>query len=419
MEIRKPNILILSYYFPPCKKVGGRRWGKFAKYLTRRGYNVHAIKIDLPYEGVCPWEEDVLSFRNNVIKIPYINNKPYYRRVMNPSNIVGKIRYRLSFSVQRVKKAFYKGNFEDVSRLYEDQLISTAKEKIKVANINTVIVTGGPFSWVYFALKLKSEFPHIKFIVDFRDYWCHGEEEKFWTKSVIKIEAEKEKMVFKNADLITTPAERIINDYKRIYPQYANKLVLLSHGFDEDEVNVDVTKLNSDVLQLIYGGILYEKMDLAINQLVQFLLELKKIDRKFKLKIYSFDRKYYDLFIRASVEDSIEYLDPVPAVEFFEECKRSDFLLQLRAGGVNEEHFKSTKFYELLALDRFILYFGPRGDISDFIETNRRGNSIFNGLPNLVQFVIDAKEGKIFINEDKIVNDYSFSRLTDKLVELL
>ena len=53
----KQHILLISYTFPPHPGIGGRRWAKFSKYLSKLNYIVHVIHVANPFD------EDSLWFR--------------------------------------------------------------------------------------------------------------------------------------------------------------------------------------------------------------------------------------------------------------------------------------------------------------------------------------------------------------------
>ena len=37
------HVLLISYSYPPYPGIGGRRWAKFSKYLSRLGFVIHVI----------------------------------------------------------------------------------------------------------------------------------------------------------------------------------------------------------------------------------------------------------------------------------------------------------------------------------------------------------------------------------------
>jgi hypothetical protein len=408
----KKNILILSYFFPPCNKVGGRRWAKFAKYLADDGYSIHVISVDVPFSGECPWEKDIELYKNNIIRLPYIEHRPYHKINKSPTDILGKIRYRMS---RYKEKYFSDSNISDISLRYGESLTACADKIIKEKKIDTVITTGGPFHWCYEAIKLKKKHPGLNFILDLRDFWTGGELYLPLTTNEKKVEDDKERTCIEFSDHIFTPAERIADQLMQKYPEFANKIRVLSHGFDKSEMPSGSRHENDDLIRFGYGGIMYSKMEFAIEKLIALLKQLMLSGKKVKLDIYTFDQTYRDLFTKAGLSGQVTYHQSVKPSELFDAFLNKDYLLQLRAGESQEQHFKSTKFYELIALRKPVIYFGPEGDVSQFIVDNKLGFSGNTETKKLANALIENKETKMIPSKDFDVSQYDFCHLTKEL----
>jgi hypothetical protein len=416
----KRNILILSFFMPPCNKVGGRRWAKFAKYLERNGFNVFVIGVKVPFAGSCPWEEDIRGYHKDITLLPYIVKKPFYHRVMRPTNLQGKLHYRVSKLIHDFRKRNFKGNYLDISKDYRSLLIEKAKELIVQKSITDLVVTGGPFYWLYFGTLLKKSYPQLKVLTDFRDYWTGGETYSELDEKARRCEAEKEREIIELADIVTTPAERISNYLRTTYKSNAYKVNIVPHGFDPEEFPEIKKEMSLDgSIHFIYGGILYEKMELAVRQLAELMSKLIAVGYKVHADIYTFDEKYRNLFEEYNVAHAVRYHRPLQAKAYFLKCAEADFLLQLRAGEANEQHFKSTKFYELLALKKFILYFGPAGEISDYLYNNGVGFSYNEDADSLVSRIISAKKGNLKLNDNLSIEEFNYENLTADLIKLL
>jgi hypothetical protein len=79
----------------------------------------------------------------------------------------------------------------------------------------------------------------------------------------------------------------------------------------------------------------------------------------------------------------------------------------------------STKFFELVATKRPILYFGPEGDVSDFLEKHQLGYHVReDNMKEIIHAVMDNMETK------KIPHPYdlsknTFEHETNRLIEVL
>jgi glycosyltransferase involved in cell wall biosynthesis len=414
------NILILSYFFPPCNKVGGRRWAKFGKYLSKDGYNVHVLSVNIPFSGKCPWEKDTASYKGNIARLPYIEHRPYYRINKSPATLVGKIRYRLSLHNEKLFSG-KKDASSDISLRYGKSLLEKATQIIEKNKIQTVIVTGGPFHWCYEGLQLKKKFSELTFLLDLRDFWTGGELYTPLDKEARTEEDRKELECMKLAAYVITPAERIADFLKDKYLQFANKIIVLPHAYDGEELpsNISAQPADEQLISFAYGGIMYSKMEASVEKLINLLKELISSGKKVSLDIYTFDNTYKELFSKAGLDEVVQYHPSIAPSELFNKFLEKDYLLQLRAGESQEQHFKSTKFYELIALKKPVVYFGPEGDVSEFISSNKLGFSGNTPVKELAEALISNKKTKNVPDMDFNVSQFEFKAITRKLEEYL
>lgn len=400
MNSGKKNILILSYFFPPCNKVGGRRWAKFGNYLSLNNYNISVLSVNVPFKGHCPWEKDTQKYQSNIFRLPYIEHRPFYQINKSPDSLTGKIKYRISWYSAKLSP---KKSSSDISEKYEGTLLKKAEELINDKNIETIIVTGGPFHWCYSAMQLKNKFPKLNFLLDLRDFWTGGEAYNQMTLAEKSSEDKKESFCLTNANYVFTPADRISDFLKNKYPLLSQKIKVLPHAYDNSEMPLfkAQNKSQPETLTFAYGGILYSNMELAIGRLIELLQYLIGQGKNIKVDLYTFDKTYSHLFLKAGLESVVHYHQTIPPEKLFSIFQSTDYLLQLRAGEAHEQHFKSTKFYELIALRRPVVYFGPEGDVSEFLTKNKLGYS--GNLP------IEELADKLLMNmQDRQVPDQLF-----------
>ena len=160
-------------------------------------------------------------------------------------------------------------------------------------------------------------------------------------------------------------------------------------------------------------------MEDGILKLIALLKSILNKGKNIRLDIYSFNRSYESMFEKEGVKDFVHYHQPIPPSDLFKKFKETDLLLQLRGGRSYEEHFKSTKFYELIALRRPILYFGPEGDVSDFLVKEKLGFSGNKPTEELCSALMKNKEINTIPLKDFSVSDYEFSKVTDDLLTLM
>lgn len=373
MHFMKIKVLIISYIFPPSKEVGGRRWSKFAKSLNELGIEVHLITSNMGFE------------KNKVIEIPkyiasykIIQNK--YPEILNktPKSIFNKIHYRTS--LYKVKK-ISNGNYYDRGIYSEKELYSLVKEYLNNYDFEKVIVTGAPFSLLYYISKWKKEFNYF-LVCDIRDPWTYGESYGIQMMSDLrkKEELRRESIVFHESDMITIPNKDMAEKYSILYPLQKHKIKVLLHGYDESEFE-NIENVSRIKNKWIYGGTLYPESYEIYKYVFNYLNNSKKID----LEIYSRNNLN---FIKEY--EKVKFYPIVSPKEFNLLCHNSSFFLW-----VFPEKFKdylSTKLFELIRCRIPIIYIGYKGVFSKFIVENRLGvfievinykkeiNSVFDNL---------------------------------------
>jgi hypothetical protein len=361
VEEKLLNILIISFYFPPYDKVGGRRWAKHYKYLRRSG--IAAFVLTGHFKGTSPWDKDIEPWQDHIVRIPHeVKERPYHLRTL-PRNILEKIRWKLSLLSWEKKKKNLEGNYNDLSRGSETLYLNKAAEIIRSKQINTVILSVGPFSYASILPELKKQFPHVKFVLDFRDYW----EDSFAGLNSRQVSFEKklQEKGLASVDLVLSPNEEMQAYYAQ---QMKQNSWCLPHCYDEDDIRIDeiAKDQTSSQLSLIYGGAFYGGIEESIEnikKLIDQLSETKKIKAGFYVSIKGFEAELsHPAITRHGFMDSHAY---------FKKVREADYAILILPP--NRVNAMSSKFYELLALRQPILYFGGKGAVSEFLIQHRLG----------------------------------------------
>ena len=150
-----------------------------------------------------------------------------------PNSIFRKISYRIAlFKVKRKTN----GNYYDRGIFCEKELYQILKIKLKTSNYKRVIVTGPPFSLLYYLSKWKDEFNYF-LVSDMRDPWINGEsyDIKNLSASRLKEEKRREQLVLAKSDIISVPSITMKQDFQREHHSYYSKVIVLPHGYSENE----------------------------------------------------------------------------------------------------------------------------------------------------------------------------------------
>ncbi len=388
------RILIASYTFPPYAGIGGRRWAKFAKFLVKKGHEVQVVHAETDKPKGSLWNKDVEGIATKT----FPSNYPVILEVV-PSSIIEKLQYRRA--LRKVKKAS-QGSPYDRALLDRESFLRRMCVSIDSFNPEYLVVTGGPFLLLKYTLDLIQDFPRIKFVADFRDPWTWGEAfgYKYLTGKRLQFEQDTEKSVCEKFDLITTPSEEIKHRLQKKYPDSGDKIHVLSHGFDMDDLGEDVVP-NGDGGYLIYGGNVYQGAEEELVEIARVAFQKMGIETK----VYT-----SSVNIRSNAE-GLTVLPSIPPNQFYQKVKESKAVLfPIR------ENFKdgvSTKLFEFAACQKPIIAFGLGGELSRLIE--EKGLGRFLESPELIVECINdlsATESNWYLN-------FEFSKVTDQLLNLL
>lgn len=405
----KKNILIISYTFPPSSGIGGRRWAKFSKYLTRLGYCVHIIYAPGNTSDKSLWFDDVVDNEN--IKLYPV--KSYYPAslLIKPKTIWQKLQYRFSLFIVKLTS---KGTPYDRAWLWNRSMLRKAEQIIEINKIKNVIVSCAPFSNSYSVLKLKIKFSDLNLCVDFRDPWTWGSGYGFVTLEQKKIDFEKikEKEVIENFDHILIPSIEMKNYLDSTYSEISYKTHILSHGFDKDEIT-QKPKIHSNVTKLMLYGTLYSNLEEVFEKISLFISGSNK---KASLDIYSSETTYKEIFqSRKLIDISVNYYDQMLPKDLFDKMNFYDYVLIIQPFYAKD--FITTKIYEIIYSHTPIILISNKGKLFDFILDNNLGICFSpedlkeENLKNI--FLINPK--KFAMNQFPIEN-YSFEFITSKLI---
>lgn len=354
------NILVISYYFPPYKKVGGRRWAKHCKYLNRLGIKTFVLAGAFP-DSYSSWDKDVVQYEKFVTRITIPEIKiPYYKETL-PVTIFQKILWKLSLWKSVIKNTYSKKQHkisEDTAQLF----LNAAIEIIEKQAINTIILSIGPHKYSEVLIFLKSKYPTIKYILDERDDWKGDFIDTLKADEQI-LETEFQRKVISQVDLIMTPAMELKRRYES---SFTKEVYLLPHCVDLEDIPPYMPFGNGPIVRLIYGGAFYKKIENSIDLIKKCIDQLslnKKVEVEFYVSVKGYEKELeHPLIKRYSFIDSQEY---------FLKVQESNFVILILPP--SRAYAMSSKFFELVALRKPILYFGDKGEVSEYLIENRLG----------------------------------------------
>ena len=232
------KILIVTYYWPPFSGSGVQRWLKFAKYLPSFNWQPFIYTPKNPYIKSNDFSlmndipKDVQIWKTKIWE-PYKLRNLFFKKKL-PNQSEGIISNQKTYKNRILN--WIRGNFfiPDPKVFWVKPSVKFLINKIKENNISHIITTGPPHSMHLIGLMLKEHFPHLKWIVDFRDPWTDYDmlEDFYLTESSTKKHHKLEKCVIQNADVILSVSETWCEKLKKMG---ASKIYLLTNGYDSSD----------------------------------------------------------------------------------------------------------------------------------------------------------------------------------------
>lgn len=255
--MKKGNLLILTYYWPPSGGAGVQRWLYMSKYLRDMGWDITICTSANPdYPHV---DQTLHEFVHPNIKVLKVKS-------FEPRNLITSIsgdKQNLDRSLDNPKKQSFlqkmmvwvRGNLfiPDARVNWARQVEKKLPKLLKDNDLPDIIVsTGPPHSTHLAALKLKKKF-QAKWIADFRDPWLQIE---YFDKLKLTDFARKkheylEDKVLKSADHITT----VSPSWADFFHDKANgKVSVIYNGFYHEDVTFTKPIKTSDKFFITHAG---------------------------------------------------------------------------------------------------------------------------------------------------------------------
>jgi len=384
------KLLIISFSMPPSSDIGVRRWVKFAKYLKQKG---HLIKIIAAHEHdpeTSPWLKDAECLEEDL----FFTNSGYPKYLgIRPQNFKDKVLYRVSLHYAKLRSG---GNYYDKSNLWGPQLLKASRETIKKHDIKNVICTIPPFKIAWHLLQLKKEFPHINFIVDYRDPWINNKTAfGFMHLSAARFQTEKsaEKKVVQQYDKIIAVSEQMKEHFLNFIDETAlnKKFIAIPNGFDSEDFVHKAYKVSSGkekgFITVTFAGTFYDKSIHVLEKLIDSVNQIKADQSLGKnllkfIFLGSMPQKAKDLVEANS--HSFTFLGKKNLHQTYELLANADYCSLFLTDDLN--YSLSTKFYEYLAMQKPIISFSrEKGANAKFIEKHGVGIGVdFSTMPSVI-----------------------------------
>jgi glycosyltransferase involved in cell wall biosynthesis len=418
-QYMKLNILVISFRFPPIPGVGGRRWSKFAKYLSA-DENINLIVISSKAPNTSNLEHQKENFKH--VTLP--SNYPKYIEFLEfkKQNIWSKVMFRLQ-RWQLMKSI--PGNFYDFSAKWETHFKKSIPKILRDEKIDAVIVSGPPYRQTKYLIDLKPDFDSVDFIIDCRDPWNDVDVPFMISDERKKYEESLEKEVLAKFDKVIVVSEFQKQNFLKVQPAIQS-IFVIPNGFDTDDYeNIKVpNKSDNDVIRIVHFGTLHATKKYYWEP---FLLALNSL-KKQKPELYDHIQVDFvglcpDIIINQvkSLQLAVKIHGQLPKDDAFEILADADIALWFKFDGAAGDF--ATKFGDYIALKKYMWVFSVKGEVTEHIEENKIGKTFLRDDVNLIDTIYSSLEeldkSRIKFNPDYDTAGRSIEHLTQKVIEIL
>lgn len=427
MSTSLTNILIISYFYPPCSLTAAQRPAGWVKHLHTFGYR--PIVLTRNWDVKIQTPKDQLVSTGSKIKV---DTHAHYEVHYLPYKATIRDRlYNSSFSfIRKCSKLFtlrdqigenFSNHFIPFANLY-DYSVTIIPQK----EIQAIIITANPFIQFRFGYLLHKRF-NIPWIADYRDDWTttelvtyrnvlerfvfrlHTYYEQKWVATAAMITSVSPYYVKKISHFVSIPGEAIYN------------------GFD-DFTSIQTTTLSTNKFVITYNGTLYPSQDIEgfIRVVNMLIIEFfSRIDVVVQFPGVAFD-PIQAARIRGLVtgfEKHYLITDRISKQEVLQLQADSDVLLMLPHRGL--KGIPSSKLYEYLSLRKPILCYPSDEDIIASVLTETKLGLITTDERQLKQIltkcIVNKINGSPLISsvDEKVISMYRVHTQVEKLSRCL
>lgn len=415
------KVLIITYYWPPAGGSGVQRWLKFVKYLQDFEIEPIVYTVDNPnYEVTDNSLQDEIPKGITVLKQPIFEPNNFIKK---KKVATAKVSSEPSFFQKTLQ--YIRGNYfiPDARKFWIQPSVKYLTDYLKKNPVDVVISTGPPHSMHLIGKELKRKL-NIKWLADFRDPMknlFYNDDLRLTEKSKNKLQ-KLEREILSTADFVITVSESL----KSYFSQYANKVEVITNGYDDEVMNQPEATLDSKFTLSHIGLLPTQSNPKALWKVLSELLsENKEFESDFQLNLVG--NVSNDVigsvheFGLSNYTSLTSYVSHQEAIQF---QKKSQILLLLIPQVKGAEGILTGKVFEYLTSNRPILAIAPqKSDLIPIISTTNTGIVVDFDNENklkttILEFYKKYKTGELKVNS-KNIEQYHRRELTRKLADIV
>ncbi len=392
------NILFLTYCYPPQKFPRSVQICHLVQHL-RKDFNITVVTSEPENDG----DPSLLSFTplDNVIYAPKSNFTKTIERSKG----------------HRIKKEI----LPDFQYLWHFDLLRKTRNLIEDSLPNIIVTFGQPMSMHIAGLKLKQQYPHIKWLAHFSDPWVDNIFNNYntWTTWINKYYQDS---VFKNADRLLFTSTETINLATKIYSHSVReKSGCLPHVFNQDLYVSQEDSINEKITLRYIGNFYGNRQPDSLLKALQLLSTEHRSQLRIEF-IGSSTESLQDMIRVSNLEDTVFTYPPVSYMKSLEFMHSADILLIIDAP-TEKSPFLPSKLIDYIGANKPIFGITPPGTSQKLIEEmgfvvadSRNISEISN---KLIQMVANLSKDKLENISSDIRDRYSISTVGERMKNIL
>ncbi len=377
------KVLLVVYAFPPAGGVGTLRAASFARYFPSENIQLDVLttrkpsSVGMDYKLFKEIPPEVTVHRTMTFDLPF-GIKKRVKRLLTGSKPPTTQAQTGAAKPSLLKRVVQDLLMPDPQVTWLPVLTLAARRIVREKNIDLVLITGSPYSNYLLAERLRSGFPKLPIVLDFRDEWLATAFDvaafQFSTSERARqfaIQAEAKAVASSNAIVMVTEAAR-----REIHSRYPadpdNKYHHIPNGFDATRIvkssSTDEQPAGGKII-VTYVGSVYTSTE--PTALVEALKGLQPdVRSRFTLRFIGHieEPRYRGTLL--SLGDMVELKGFMPQHEALKLMNETDYVLLISHDRLNV----SAKFYDYIGAGKPILAcVHPDGDIRLMLEDLRAG----------------------------------------------
>lgn len=425
------KVLIITYYWLPSGGAGVQRWVKFTKYLRDFGWEPVIYTPENPeYPSFDDSFEKDIATDIEVIKTPIWEPFDIYRSLLGKRGQTinaGFISEDKGKGWKDKLSVWIRGNFliPDPRKFWIRPSASFLCKYLKEHPVDAIVTTGPPHSMHLIGMRLKRNFPDIKWLADFRDPWTNIDfyKDLHLTKWADKIHHRLEKKIVCHADAVIVVSKGMKDEFSVLR---TDGLHIIPNGYDEDDVKIVSTLLDEKFTISHIGTMNGARNPLAVWKALQNLcIQVDDFSRDLVIQLIGkTDFAVLEAINENGLTKNLHKINYLTHDEAIIKQHSSQVLLLLINRSANAKSILTGKFFEYLASGRPVLGVGPvDGDAAAILNETGAGvmvdfDDVEMAKETILHYYKLYKKNQLTL-EAGSVEKYSRKNLTGNLSDLL